>query len=77
MHLLGPYEVNLDNDVKKFDGFQAVEDFTTPLFAADNLFNGLHTVSITNRRDTSDARPFLDIDFVRSCIIAVRSWRCV
>ncbi|KAF4586201.1 hypothetical protein EYR38_010475 [Pleurotus pulmonarius] len=60
----GPYEVNLDNDVKRFDGFQAVEDFTTPLFSADNLFNGLHTVSITNRRDTNNTRPFLDIDFI-------------
>ncbi|KAG9217741.1 hypothetical protein CCMSSC00406_0003570 [Pleurotus cornucopiae] len=60
----GPYEVNLDNDVKRFDGFQAVEDFATPLFSADNLFDGLHTVSITNRRDTSNARPFLDIDFI-------------
>ncbi|KAJ8518723.1 hypothetical protein ONZ45_g4244 [Pleurotus djamor] len=59
----GPYDVNLDNARHPGDGFSQEALFQVPLFAAMNLFNGLHTVQITNQPNQRD-RPFIDIDSI-------------
>ncbi|KAJ8518717.1 hypothetical protein ONZ45_g4245 [Pleurotus djamor] len=59
----GPYDVNLDNAIHREDGFSRDEQFQFPLFAAEGLVNGLHTVTIINR-PVNESFPFLDIDSI-------------
>jgi hypothetical protein len=61
----GPYNITLDGQTYRDDGFYGGQAFQQVLFSAVGL-NGTkpHTVSIVNSH-TDAARPYLDIDLVR------------
>lgn len=71
----GSYTVTLDGVPSTFDGSPPTgpEEFQVPLFKADGLEPGEHTVAISNQPQGN--KVFLDIDFVSHYSVP-RDLRC-